>query len=58
MKIGSRVKYAKPFPDEEGTTFTVIDIELSTNWCLIKANVGLGNFNPTYTANITDLIEL
>jgi hypothetical protein len=55
MKPGSIVKYKKPFPIEENVTFTVIEIEEATNWCLIKANVGMGSFNPTYTANISDL---
>ncbi len=55
ININSIVEYKKPFPTEIGLTFTVIRIEQSTNWCLIQANVNMGAFNPTYTANISDL---
>ena len=54
MKIGDLVEYAKPFEDEKGLTFTVVEIEEATNWCKIRANVGL-TLCPTYVANITDL---
>lgn len=54
MKIGDTVKYKNPFTDEVGLTFTVIEIEVETNWCKIMANVDM-NIKPTYVANISDL---
>ena len=54
INLNSKVEYIIPFPAEVGVTFTVIEIEKETDWCIIRANLGTG-LQPTYTANISDL---
>lgn len=51
---GSVVTYREPMADEVGLTFTVIDIEPETDWCMLRANVDM-NIQPTQTANISEL---
>lgn len=55
IKIGSTVKYRVEFSDEVGMTYTVINMDVAANWALISANVDM-RIQPTYTANLTDLI--
>lgn len=59
MYINSKVTYKEPmadefFPDGSPLTFTIVQIEPDTNWCLLMANVEM-NLKPTQTANISDL---
>lgn len=54
ITIGSIVKYKRPYKDEIGLTFTVIEIFESQNWCNIRANVDM-KIQPTVLADLSDL---
>lgn len=50
IAIGDIVKYKNPYPDEMGTTYTVIDVWYIESHCKVEmqANVPM-TIKPTYT---------
>ena len=54
LKLYDIVKYKDEFPDEAGTRYMIIEIDVAKNWALIIAKVD-AQFRPTYTANLSDL---
>lgn len=54
-EIGQKVMYSEIIDASDAEiTFTVVEIEVATNWCRIQANVNM-NIKPSYVANLTDL---
>lgn len=54
MQKGDKVIYSRPFEDEKGIEYTVIEVYELTDWCKIQANLNMP-INPVYVANISEL---